>query len=64
MEDNTKVYNVVCPFCDYRMPVRYRAISKSYGVFLRCKNRDCKKEFELILEGGTQAKIALEPLVD
>jgi transcription elongation factor Elf1 len=39
---------VKCPFCGYEMPILYddkKSIAK--GIFIRCKGRNCKKEFEI-----------------
>ncbi len=39
---------VKCPFCDYEMPILYdKNNSKVKGVFVRCKGRKCKREFEI-----------------
>lgn len=40
---------VRCPFCGYRMPIYYKQSAQSTGIFVRCKGRDCKKEFEVVL---------------
>lgn len=46
---DTAKKQVVCPFCGYRMPVRYVPTATCRGVFIRCKNKNCKKEFEVKL---------------
>ncbi len=39
---------VKCPFCGYEMPIFYdREKAKSKGIFIKCKGRKCKKEFEI-----------------
>ena len=39
---------VKCPFCNYEMPIWYNEEkSKSKGIFVRCKGRKCRKEFEI-----------------
>lgn len=39
---------VKCPFCGYEMPIRYdKEKSKAKGIFIKCKGRKCKKEFEI-----------------
>lgn len=39
---------VKCPFCGYEMPLRYdKKKSTAKGIFVRCKGRNCKKEFEI-----------------
>lgn len=39
---------VICPYCGYEMPIWYdksKALSKC--IFVKCKGRNCKKEFEI-----------------
>lgn len=39
---------VKCPYCGYEMPIKYdEKKSKSNGLFVKCKGRNCKKEFEI-----------------
>lgn len=38
---------VKCPFCGYEMPIRYDKNSKAKGIFVKCKGRNCKKQFEI-----------------
>ena len=39
---------VKCPFCGYSMPIHYDPkTAKCYGIWVRCKGRNCKKEFEV-----------------
>ena len=39
---------VICPFCGYKMPIRYdEKTAKAKGIFVKCKGRNCKKEFEV-----------------
>ena len=39
---------VKCPYCGYEMPVLYdRKSAICSGVYVRCKGRGCKKEFEI-----------------
>ena len=39
---------VRCPYCGYEMPIYYdRDTTKSKGIFVKCKGRNCKKEFEI-----------------
>lgn len=40
---------VKCPYCGYPVNAMQTGDAKCKGIFLKCKNRDCKKEFELIL---------------
>ena len=39
---------VQCPYCGYRMPILYNEHARCEGIFVRCKNRKCKREFEII----------------
>lgn len=42
------IKKIKCPFCGYEMPIWYNEKeSKSKGVFVKCKGRNCKKEFEI-----------------
>lgn len=39
---------VTCPYCGYAMPILYDAqkgVCK--GIFVKCKGRNCKKQFEV-----------------
>lgn len=38
---------VKCPFCGYEMPVTYEEGAECRKVYVRCKGRNCKKEFEI-----------------
>ena len=39
---------VKCPYCKYEMPIWYdETKAKSNGVYIKCKGRNCKKEFEI-----------------
>ena len=39
---------VTCPFCGYSMPIHYDPkTAKCSGIWVRCKGRNCKKEFEV-----------------
>lgn len=54
MKDGKNSNQVTCPFCNYKMPLRFCSFSSCFGVTMRCKNRNCKKEFELIIYNGRQ----------
>lgn len=41
--------NVFCPYCGYRMPLRYTPAARCRGLFVKCKGRGCGKIFEVIL---------------
>lgn len=38
---------VKCPYCGYPVNVMKTPDARCEGIFLKCKNKDCKKEFEL-----------------
>lgn len=38
---------VICPYCGHPVNVFKEDDAKCRGVFLKCKNRECKKVFEL-----------------
>ena len=39
---------VECPYCGYKMPIEYdKQKSKPKRIFVKCKGRNCKKEFEI-----------------
>lgn len=40
---------VKCPFCNYEMPIFYDDKSIARGLKVKCKGRNCKKEFEIKL---------------
>lgn len=48
LDNNKKRIKIVCPYCGYKMPIAYdpaRVICQ--GVYIQCKGRKCKKEFEI-----------------
>lgn len=45
-----KIERIKCPYCGYEMPVRYDPEhARAEGLYVRCKGRDCKREFEIII---------------
>lgn len=40
-------HRVKCPHCGYDMPIWYDDTGQSKGLFVRCKGKKCKKEFEI-----------------
>lgn len=38
---------IVCPYCGYRMPIYYGEKATSDDIWVKCKNKHCKKEFEI-----------------
>lgn len=45
--DISKMRKVTCPYCGTPVNAFYRKGASCNGVFFKCKNRDCKKQFEL-----------------
>lgn len=46
--NEAKRIQVQCPYCGYKMPIRYDpSKSKCYGVYVKCKGRNCGREFEI-----------------
>ena len=54
--NDVKRNRVICPYCNYRMPIEYDATASSHGVYIRCKGSHCKKDFELVIKDGVQYK--------
>lgn len=42
-----KLKQVICPYCNYKMPIKYRDNAICKGLIVKCKGRNCKKEFEI-----------------
>lgn len=38
---------VRCPYCGHPQNVLQSKDAKVKGIFFKCKNKDCRKEFEL-----------------
>lgn len=38
---------VACPYCGYEMPVFFDENTRCTGLYMRCKGRGCRKEFEI-----------------
>lgn len=55
-KNNGKLHQVVCPECDYRMPIYYDDESECKGVRVPCKGRHCSHFFEIKIENGKQIK--------
>lgn len=43
------VKKIKCPHCGYEMPICYTDEAIAKGIFVRCKGRTCRKEFEIKL---------------
>ncbi len=40
---------VECPFCNYKMPLTFNSRAICRGLYVRCKNRNCKQLFEVVI---------------
>ena len=38
---------IKCPYCGYEMPITYSKGAVCKGIFVKCKGKNCKKEFEI-----------------
>jgi len=38
------------------MPERYDQKADCFGVFVKCKGKNCKREFEIVVKNGKQVK--------
>lgn len=38
---------VKCPHCGYEMPITKTKDAEAKGLFVKCKGRNCKQEFEI-----------------
>ena len=45
-----------CPFCGYRMPIMALEDAECHGLIMKCKARNCGKEFEIKIKEGDQIK--------
>lgn len=48
---------IICPYCGYAMPVHILSGAECHGLKMKCKSRECKKEFEMIVHNGQQIRI-------
>lgn len=55
---NRNLKRVKCPFCGYEMPVYFDPKrSKCRGVYIQCKGRNCKRQFEIKLKTDTDDSV-------
>ena len=47
MDNRQKKEKIKCPYCGHPINVFRSEDAKCKGIFFKCKNRDCGKEFEL-----------------
>nr|DAH09982.1 MAG TPA: cysteine-rich protein [Caudoviricetes sp.]DAO01668.1 MAG TPA: cysteine-rich protein [Caudoviricetes sp.] len=40
---------IKCPYCGYEMPIYFDKSSRCRGIFVCCKGRNCKKQFEIVI---------------
>ncbi len=45
----TKTEKIRCPYCGYQMPIKRDKEAVCRGLRVQCKARNCKKEFEIII---------------
>jgi transcription elongation factor Elf1 len=45
---------VTCPACGYEMNIEYDEKAECKGIHVRCKGRNCHKEFEIVIKNGKQ----------
>lgn len=45
--DGVEVKKVKCPHCGHEQNIFYKNGAKCSGLFFKCKNKDCRKEFEI-----------------
>ena len=47
--DGKKIKKVVCPYCGHKQNIFYKTGASCSGLFFKCKNSNCRKEFEIRL---------------
>ena len=47
--DGKIIRKVTCPYCGHEQNIFYRRDAVCRGVFFKCKNRACRKEFEIVM---------------
>lgn len=45
--DGKKIKKVRCPCCGHEQNIFYAEGAKCKGLFFKCKNKKCRKEFEI-----------------
>ena len=45
--DIKKMKKVSCPYCGFAVNVFFKEGASCRGVFFKCKNKNCRKQFEL-----------------
>lgn len=49
METQSLRHKVVCPFCGQTQNVQFEENAVSRGIYVKCKGRHCRREFEIYL---------------
>lgn len=47
--DSKTMKKAACPYCGTPVNAFYKKNAVCKGVFFKCKNKDCRKQFELII---------------
>ena len=47
MDNKQTREKIKCPYCGHPINVFKNEDAKCKGIFFKCKNRECRKEFEL-----------------
>jgi transposase-like protein len=47
--DGKKIKKVKCPHCGHEQNIFYKEGATCKGLFFKCKERSCRKEFEIKL---------------
>ena len=47
--DGENIKKVTCPYCGHKQNIFYINGAICKGLFLKCKNKKCKEEFEIRL---------------
>ena len=45
----TEIKKIRCPYCSHEQNIFYHTGAKCKGLFFKCKNKKCRKEFEIRL---------------
>lgn len=45
--DGKEIKKVKCPYCGAEQNIFYNRRARCFGLFFKCKNKDCRKEFEI-----------------
>lgn len=49
------MHKVICPYCGHENgTTQYTGDAQCKGIVLRCKNKKCKRLFEIKIKGGKQ----------